>query len=102
MGINTTDALILAVIAMQLYSAYVSNKSMKAINKISRGNSIKLNNICKVVERNEFGEWGRLGRYVRIGSDSYRKALETPGQALLHRTGLVEEGNQDDSNTISD
>lgn len=102
MDINITDALILLVLATQLYSAYVSSKSRKAINKISRGSSVKLNNICKIVEKNEFGEWGRLGRYVRVGSDTYRKALETPGQALLHRTGLIEEGNQDDSNTISD
>ena len=96
-----TDVALWAVILLQVYSIILSRKAWKSLGRISRGSTIRLNNICKVVEKNQFGEWDRLGKYVRIGSDEYRRALETPGVALLHRTGLIEEGNQDDSNPVS-
>jgi hypothetical protein len=100
--INATDTLLAIILALQVYSIILGTKSKTSIGKISRGNTVKLNNICKVVSKNDFGEWDRLGKYVRIGSVEYQKALATPGYALLHRTGLVEEGNQDDSSSISD
>lgn len=101
MEIALTDVLIIAVLALQVYSISLGTKAKKSLGRISRGNAIPLNNICKVVEKNEFGEWDRLGKYVRIGSEEYRKALDKPGLALLHRTGLIEEGNQRDTDSIS-
>ncbi len=55
---------------------------------------VKISNLCKVVGKNEFGEWDRVGKLVRYGSDDYHAALAEPGVALLHRNGEVEEGVQ--------
>ena len=76
------------------YLAYVCNQTRKSVSSISMGKTARLNNIAKVVERNQFGEWDRVGKYVRVGSVKYKEALDTPGVALLHRNGAVEEGNQ--------
>jgi hypothetical protein len=55
----------------------------------------KISSLCKVVGKNQFGEWDRVGELVRYGSKDYHKALAAPGVALLHRNGEVEEGVQD-------
>lgn len=55
----------------------------------------KISNLCKVVGKNEFGEWDRVGNLVRYGSKDYHKALAEPGVAIRHRNDEVEEGVQD-------
>jgi hypothetical protein len=71
-----------------------SNETRDHLYKVTYGKATKLYHICSIVEKDEAGEWGYSNRFVRVGSSEYMDALATPGIALRHRGGQVEEGNQ--------
>jgi len=95
MGISDfTPWILVSILGTALYAVRVSLQVKRQVSRISTGKIMKIKHLCQVVDRNHFNEWNRLGRLVRVGSDEYRKALETPGRAIMHLDGSVEEGEQ--------
>lgn len=84
------------IISVLAFFAIARHYSMKIVNFMNNpnGNPSKINHLCKIVEKNEIGEWNRSGKWVRMGSKDYAKALGESGVALRHRDDRIEEGLQ--------
>lgn len=94
LNLSSIDIIQALTLLLCAYTAKEVYQIKKQLIKISRPNPAKIGGLCQVVEKNGFGEWDRLGKPVRVGSKDYLKAIETPGVAVMHRSGEVEEGIQ--------